>query len=491
MRPLTGKRNLLVVMSDEHRRDAMGAAGHAIVQTPVLDRLAAQGTLYTNAYATSPICVPARASLATGRYLFESGFWDNADAYDGSIPSWHHTLRDQGHAVVAIGKLHFKDASCDCGFTDVRLPMYIPGGAGDVLGLLRDVPRERSAAHKLAGLAGPGESDYTRYDRAIAREASRWIAGAGKRAQDRPWALFVSFVAPHFPLIAPAEFFARYEDAPIPMPKLYAKADRPVHPALAFFAETFTYDRYFESDAHVRRALAAYYGLTSFVDHNVGVVLNALEEAGLAATTDVLYTSDHGDNLGARGLWGKSTMYEESIGVPLIVAGAGYPSRRRQRALVSHVDVHPFVLEHFGLDDAGAAAPQPATWRCRSFARDDFAEATAGRPVLAEYHATGSHAGVFMLRQGEHKLVHYADAPAQVFDLRADPGELIDLAILKDAQPVVDRLSATLHSILDPQEVDRRAKARQAELIRRAGGVEAILGREDYGYSPVPREALE
>jgi choline-sulfatase len=484
------KRNLLLIMSDEHNRKALGAAGHPIVETPTLDRLADAGSLYTNAYSTSPICVPARASVATGRYLFETGFWDNADAYDGSVRSWHHELRDRGHPVVAIGKLHFKDADCDCGFSDVRLPMYIPDGRGDLLGLLRETPRERSAAHKLAGLAGPGESDYTRYDRAIAREAVRWLGNEARRSNDRPWALFVSFVAPHFPLIAPREFFDRYAHADIALPKQYGHSERPVHPALDFFRETFTYDRYFEDPAHVRRAIAAYYGLTTFVDHNIGTVLHALENAGLADTTDVVYTSDHGDNLGARGLWGKSTMYEEAIGVPLIVAGAGYRRRGIQDAAVSHIDLYPFVLEHFGIDDTGSVPSQPPLYRSRSFARDDFAAVTAERPVFAEYHATGSHAAFFMLRHGRHKLVHYVDGPPQFFDLATDPEELVDLAAAPQARPSLERMTALLYAACDPVEVDRRAKKRQAELIMQAGGSEAILARADYGYSPVPPEAL-
>ena len=314
------QRNLLFVMSDQHSRKISGYAGHRVVQTPTLDRLAAKGTWFDKAYATSPICVPARASVATGRYLFESGYWDNADAYDGRIPSWHHQLRDAGHPVVAIGKLHFRDAQTDYGFTDVRLPMHIPGGKGDLLGLIRDKPRERTAAHKLADMAGPGESEYTRYDRSITQEAVRWITRETQTLQ-QPWALFVSFVAPHFPLIAPAQFYDRYADLPLDLPKLYATDQRPHHPAIDFYRDTFTYDRYFKGPDHVRRALAAYYGLVSFMDDNVRQILRALEEAGLASQTDVMYTSDHGDNMGSRGLWGKSMRYEESVGVPMLVSG--------------------------------------------------------------------------------------------------------------------------------------------------------------------------
>src|SRR5690606_17075772 len=100
-------RNLVVIMSDEHNPKVMGCAGHDIVQTPHLDRLAACGTRFTSAYTASPVCIPARAAFACGKYNHQIGFWDNADAYDGSVPSWHHLFREQGHTVDSIGKLHF------------------------------------------------------------------------------------------------------------------------------------------------------------------------------------------------------------------------------------------------------------------------------------------------------------------------------------------------------------------------------------------------
>jgi choline-sulfatase len=475
-------RNLLFVMSDQHSRKVSRFAGHRFAQTPTLDKLSTRGTWFDNAYTTSPICVPARASIATGRYLFESGYWDNADAYDGRVPSWHHQLRDAGYPVVAIGKLHFRDAETDFGFTDVRLPMHIPNGKGDLLGLIRDKPRERAAAHKLADTAGPGESDYTRYDRSITREAIKWLAHDAK-TQQGPWTLLVSFVAPHFPLIAPPDFFAQYANLPLDLPKLYAKSERPQHPAIDFYRSTFTYDDYFHGPAHVQRALAAYYGLVSFMDDNIRQILLALEEAGLANQTDVLYTSDHGDNLGARGLWGKSTMYEESVGVPLLVAGDGYASHGRSGALVSHVDITPFILEHFGLrDEVPDQAPQI---RRRSLFSPNLGDQ---RAVLAEYHATGSKSAAFMLRKGHEKLVHYVDGPAQFFDLLSDPEELKDCGADPACAGRRDAMEALLAQLLEPVKVDAKAKERQTELRSLAGGDAMILASMDYGYSPAPQD---
>ena len=332
-------KNLLIIMSDQHNRRMLGCYGHDIVRTPSLDALAAGGTLFTNAYTPSPVCVPARAAFATGKYVHQIGTWDNAIAYDGSIPSWHHRLRDRGHQVVSIGKLHFRSNEDDNGFSDEQIGMHIIDGMGDLLGLVRDedMPK-RGGSYKMAKLAGPGESMYTTYDREIAARAQIWLREEAAKHTTKPWVLFVSFVCPHFPLTAPPEHFYRYWDQPLPLPKLYERRHDSLHTYLEDYRRSFAYDEFFETPEMVKRAQAGYFGLCSFLDDNVGKILTALAAAGLNDSTRIIYTSDHGDNLGARGLWGKSTMYEESVGVPLIAAGPGLPAGRRVSAPASLLD---------------------------------------------------------------------------------------------------------------------------------------------------------
>src|SRR5262249_8543552 len=130
--------NLLIIMSDQHNRRMLGSYGHPIVATPNLDRLAMRGALFENAYTPCPVCVPARAAFPTGKYVHQIGTWDNAMAYDGRVPSWHHLLRDRGHHVVSIGKLHFRSKDDDNGFSDEQIGMHIIDGQGDLLGLIRD-----------------------------------------------------------------------------------------------------------------------------------------------------------------------------------------------------------------------------------------------------------------------------------------------------------------------------------------------------------------
>ena len=474
-------KNLVIIMSDQHNPKMLGCYGHEIVKTPNIDALAARGTLFTDAYTTCPVCVPARASFATGKYIHQTGHWDNAIPYDGSDVSWHHLLRERGHQVVSIGKLHFRSEEDDNGFSEEIMPMNIIEGVGDLLGLVRDDMPKRGGAWKMAGMAGPGESSYTRYDRDIASKAQVWLHEEAPKYRENPWVLFVSFVCPHYPLTAPPEFYYPYYYADLPWPKLYDKASRPHHPYAEVYRQTFNFDDYFDEEG-VHRALAGYFGLCSFLDHNVGKVVNAVQSAGLADSTRIMHLSDHGDNLGARGLWGKSTMYEESVGIPLIIAGPDIPSGSRSQTPVSFVDTYPFIMECVG--EAG-----PDTIHADHLGVSLFDIARGLEPernVLSEYHGMGSETGVFMIRDGRYKYVHYVAYEPELFDLENDPEELTNLAEDPAFSDVVANCEAKLRSICNPEEIDARAKREQRERLEKHGGREVVIARGDLGFSVPP-----
>jgi choline-sulfatase len=479
--------NLLVLMSDEHNPKFLRCAGHPFIETPNLDALAARGTRFTSAYTACPICVPARAAFATGRYVNEIGYWDNGDPYDGTVASWHHVLREAGHRVVSIGKLHFRGRKGDDhGFSEEIVPMHVVDGIGDVKGLIReDIPR-RKGGDKMAHRAGPGESPYTTYDRDIASRAQIWLHEEAPKWRNRPWVLFVSFVLPHFPLTAPPHWYYRYRQQDLPMPKLYAKPVRPRHPYHDQYEYVVDYDAHFTSDDDVRRAIAGYGGLVSTMDENVGHVLRALQDTGLAGDTRVIYTSDHGDNAGARGLWGKSTLYEESAGVPLIMAGPDIEEGRVVDTPVSHIDCAPTILE---------AVAEPPHAGGRGFPGASLFDVANGarpaRPVVSEYHATASTAAAYMIRFGRFKYCHYVAYRPQLFDLAADPEEVVDLAADPRYALTVAEGERLLRAALDPEGTDARAKRRQAELLASYGGRENALARGDLGFTPAPGTAAE
>ena len=149
--------NLIVVLSDEHNKRVTGCYGHPMIKTPNLDKLASRGTRFTSAYTNCPICVPARASFATGQYVHKTRCWDNAIAYNGTPPSWGHRLMAQGHRVTSIGKLHYKESNPQSnGFDEEILPLHIVAGIGDLLGLIRDELPNRPGSAKLGPEAGRG-----------------------------------------------------------------------------------------------------------------------------------------------------------------------------------------------------------------------------------------------------------------------------------------------------------------------------------------------
>jgi choline-sulfatase len=473
--------NLLFILSDEHNKRVAGCYGHPMIRTPNLDALAGRGTRFTSAYTNCPICVPARASFATGRYVHQVRCWDNAIAYEGQAPSWGHRLREQGHHVAAIGKLHYQASKPEVnGFDEEIMPMHIVDGVGDLLGLIRDELPRRKGALRLGPEAGRGESDYTRYDRAIADETVKWLTQEAPRHRDAPWALYVGFVCPHFPLIAPPEFYDLYPEADVPWPALYEAAERPRHPFIDAMRRCLCFDEPFDAPM-VRRAIAAYFGLVSFLDDNVGRVVRALEATGLAETTRIVYSSDHGDNLGTRGLWGKSTMYEESAGIPMIVAGPEVPAGVVCDTPVTLADGFPTFIQALG------AKPDPADGDLPGVSLIDLARGhVPQRTILSQYHAAGAITGSFMIRHGAYKYVHYVGMPPMLFDLAADPHERRDLGRDPAHARVVAECEARLRQVVDPDAVDKLARADQGEHIERHGGKDAILERGTFRYSPPP-----
>ena len=154
--------NLVFILSDEHQRDIAGCYGDRIAITPNIDALAARGTRFTNAYTPCPICVPARAALATGRWVHQTKSWDNAAPYHGEPTSWHHRLRDSGHRVVSIGKLHFRATADDNGFSEEILPLHVLDGIGDLIGMLREPPAHARQHAGSGRERGPGQLDLQR-----------------------------------------------------------------------------------------------------------------------------------------------------------------------------------------------------------------------------------------------------------------------------------------------------------------------------------------
>ena len=479
-----GGRNVLVFMSDEHARGALGCYGHPLVKTPNLDRLAGQGMRFDRAYTPSPVCVPARAAFATGRHVFDTRCWSNAQPYHGQLQGWGHRLIEAGHEVVSIGKLHYRDRADPNGFSREILPLHVRGGQGFIQGLLRrDYHVFADTAHFVEEI-GPGGDPYTTFDEAVCSAAVRWLEDAGSARRDKPWVLFVSFVRPHYPLTCPKDFYDLYPPEAVGAPRFAGREKEFAHPVLSAFRTYYDYDDHFDPQTR-QIARASYYGLCSFVDDLVGKVLAALEESGQSGETSVLYTSDHGEMNGDHGLWTKMVMYEEAVGIPMILSGAGAPAGSCATN-VSLIDVHQTILEAAGVPLGAADEALPG----RSL-YDIAAGAEAERDAFSEYHDGGAITGFFMLRHDRWKYIYYPNFAPQLFDMEVDPLEENDLGASLEHAEVRARCHARMAAIGDPEGLNERAFADQAERIAELGGVEAIRDTPAFDFTPVDEVIAE
>jgi choline-sulfatase len=343
--------NLIFFLTDNHAGGLMGAAGHPMIQTPNLDAIAKSGVQFENAYCVSPLCCPSRAALATGRYPHQTEYWDNAIVYDGQVPSWHHRIREQGHAVTAIGKLHFRSPNDDNGFTDEIDVMHIVEEKGAIITSLRatedGVPNRRS--HRvLYENSGLGEADYQTYDRRITQQAIEWLNTNG-RSSEKPWVLLVSYPSPHPPFRVPQRFLDLYPLDKVSLPVQWRVADRPKHPAVEYLAWMNSFEDELD-DNLVRRIIAGYYALITHTDEQIGMVMQAAQDLGLTENTRFMYTSDHGEAAGQHGIYGKANHYEHSIGVPMMICGPDIPEGGVVQQMVSHVDLFPTIVESVGAE---------------------------------------------------------------------------------------------------------------------------------------------
>lgn len=471
--------NNLVIMTDEQDGLALGCAGHPFVRSPHMDALAARGTRFDQAFTPSPICVPARASFATGQWVHQIGYWDNAMGYDGRVPGWGHALQAAGQRVESIGKLHYVNEQAPTGFDHQHDPLHLADGVGQVWGSVRDPMPEESRPSRLFQELGPGQSHYNDYDIASADAAVHWLQERARHPDRQPWTLYVGLVAPHFPLVVPQRFLDHIDMAALPPPRLHPMDGFERHPWVQRHAAFYDCDAELGTPERRRLALACYYALVEFIDEQIGRILGALQGSGLEANTRVIVTSDHGDNQGARGLWNKSTLYREAVQVPLILAGPQVPRAHVCRTAVNLIDIAPTLVQ-------GAGLRVPAAYAGRSLLELAQEKDDPQRVGFSEYHAVGSPGAAYMVRQGQWAYHHYVGFEPELFDLSRDAQQTNSLAGLPAHRDTIAHLEGILRQMLDPEATDRRAKDDQNRLVARMGGREKALRTGPQGASPAP-----
>jgi arylsulfatase len=417
---VTSGPNLLLITTDQQRFDTIG---HEAVRTPHLDQLRYQGVQFTRAYAQTPICVPARVSIMTGRGPFHHGMTHNGPSSavmgrDGTLPA---LLREQGYGTAAIGKLHFTPQRARHGFDETVLPDdYYRAMAGQPQQPMRHGLGQNELYPGLATV--PEAQTLTAW---IADQCVQYIRD--RRDPTVPFFLWASFSKPHPPLDPPEPYASMYSDQSIPEPVCgqWAVDDHTCPPAFARQRQRGSFDLL--PPPVVRAARAAYYGLVTQVDYAIGRIFAGLQDIGLFDDTLILFTSDHGEFLGDHRCGNKVMFHEPSARIPFLLrppAGWSPPWHGRvSEALVTHADVLPTLVAA-----AGGAAPPDATGldlmallRGETAARDHLCgvatEAESEEPLY------------LAITDDRWKYCWYPEgAREQLFDLSTDPWELVDLS---------------------------------------------------------------
>ena len=422
-------RNVLIILTDQHRASAAGFAGDPLAQTPHLDALAARGAVFTQAYTPAPLCVPARQSLLTGRYPHAHGATGNALPMRSGEITLGHLAAAHGMATGAIGKMHFIGPDRRQGFAArwdfADYAREQPLAAGDAASGMayRDCYGRRSPGSDLptlpatnpldrAYLAGPSPFPAEAHVEAyVTREAIRFL----ERHRHEPFLLVCSYFKPHDPMAPPAPFWERFAQVEIPLPQPPPAEEVPQ--AVRRFQRALGVEGFGEPEW--RAAVRGYYGNLAFVDEEIGKVLAALDGLGLRDETLVVYTSDHGEMAGALPLAGKLCFYDAAWRVPLVISDPSLPAGEARGtmlpALASLVDLFPTVAEASGL-------PLPPGRHGVSLLGLVRGEAAAPRDhVFGELHMRGATRPYYAVRTAEWHLARYEPGEAHLFDLRHDP----------------------------------------------------------------------
>jgi choline-sulfatase len=471
--------NVLLVMVDQLVPFLTGAYGHPVVQTPNLDRLAAEGVRFDAAYTPYPLCSPARASLLTGKYASSFGCYDNAAVMPPDEPTLAHHLTNAGYETVLTGKMHFVGPDQLHGFRR-RLTTDVYPASMDWVPTTDDEGRFARGGHArsyVPPLVGVERwTKFLSYDEETHFRALEFIRERARADTAEPFFLVASYHHPHDPFKVTQELWDLYEGAQVDVPSwpddvasTYSAMDRWANEA----HETDAVD--LDDPDNLRAMRRAYYGLVTYVDRKLGELVSALEQTGQADDTIVIFTSDHGDMLGERRMVQKRCFYEWSARIPLVVRVPGVGTRTVAEP-VSLLDLAPTLLDLVGVE------PE-VPMHGESFAPLLQGISTGERAVLSEYHVEKVRAPCFMARRGRWKYILVHGHETQLFDLEADPGEWTSLAGRPETAHVEQELHALVLSHFDPDRIAAHGadSVRRRDLIRRAMTVNGTT----WDYQPV------
>jgi arylsulfatase A-like enzyme len=496
--------NVLFITADQWRGDCLSAVGHPMVKTPNLDALAAQGALFTRHYANAAPCGPSRASLHTGLYLQNHRSGTNGTPLDARHTNWALEAGKLGYDPVLFG---YTDTSRDPrGEPDdspwlrtyegplpgVRPVCHLDGDptpwtdwlqskgyatpkkAQDAYGWRAKGPDWEDGAPEPRPLAFPAEVDDVAF---LIGQLIDYLKGVG----EAPFVAHLSLLRPHPPFVAPRPYNALYDPAAVPgfRRAVSAEAEGEQHPWLAWRLGRQGC-RAPANEARLRRLKAVYYGLMTRVDDEIGRLMAFLDESGLAGRTLVIFTSDHGEEMGDHWLIGKGGYFDGSFHIPLIVRDPRPGAARGLRVdrFTENVDILPTMMDAIGADvplqcDGRSLAPflagqTPAAWREEAHWEYDFRD-VGDHDAERSLGLTLHQCALNVVRGERYKYVHFTGLPPLFFDLTADPGETRNLAADPAHAPLVLAHAQKLLSwrmLHDEQTLTHLALTRHGPLAR-------------------------
>lgn len=473
--------NLLFIMPDQLRADFLSSYGADFIDTPHIDSLADEGVFYPNAYSPSPVCVPARCVLLTGRDAIANGVLGNnhflrPDLEQTGVLTWPQILSKAGYLTAAIGKMHFYPWDASLGFEhrvvcEDKRWLDIQDDYFHHL--------QRKGLRKLHGRDHDGYQDnrgaivcpydlQDSWDGFVGTEAERFLRDYD---DERPFAAMIGFPGPHCPYDPCAEYAQMFDPADMPQPAPYVEAqDRRMRDSnVRSNRGDWNGVDYSEfDDTHKARVRAHYAALVKQIDDQVGRILQALRDTGRLDNTIIIFSSDHGDMLGDHGLIGKANFYEGSCRVPMLVRQPG-GDRTVDESLVSLEDVTATLL-------AAADVQRPAWYDSRVLPGLNLAPAdVTPRKRIFGYLGNGC-----MNFDGQHKWVKYASGEQMLFNLDNDAAETEDLSQTSDGARIARRLDAEL--------TQRMMRSMQAANSERIVAHETLYDSESFGQAGWQRQ---
>jgi len=458
----TKRTNVLFIISDD-LNNCLGCYGNPRVKTPNIDKLAARGVRFERAYCAYPLCGPSRNSFLTGLYPNSTGILANAQIFRQTIPeqiSLSQAFRQQGYFAARIGKLyHFSvptaigtDGHDDPASWELELNPAGVDRTEDEKSIFSLTPGQFGGT--LSWYASPKSDEY--HTDGMEAADAQWVLERCAKQTARPFFLAVGFFRPHTPYVAPkVPYFGMYPEAEMPVVQ-GVKEDQTDIPAAALASYKKEQDKL--TDDLRRQAVQAYYASISFMDAQVGRVVAALDRLGLAESTIIVFTSDHGYHLGEHGLWQKQSLFEESARVPLLIVAPGVSAKTAvAKSPVSLLDLYPTLTELAGVKAPANLQGQSLVpvlkdpsapgrgWALTQVVRGGGFKRFGASPAVGD---NGKRFFGYSLRTPRWRYTEWDEDKQgrELYDHDADSKELTNLADKPEHAATVAELSQQLHS---------------------------------------------